>query len=57
MNSSFEKTVTEVWRQALVEDARVVVLGQERSAVRRISKRGLRQVDFALDGNEIRGLK
>jgi len=57
MNPSFEQTLTEVWRQALIENAKVVVLGQERYPVRRTPKRGLRQVDFVFDGNEIRGLE
>ena len=57
MNSSFEQTLVEVWRQALVENAKVVELGKERYSVRRTSKRGLRQVDFVFDGNEIRGLE
>src|SRR5258708_33448487 len=55
--SSFEQTLIEVWRQALVENAKVVELGKERYPVRRTPKRGLRQVDFVFDGNEIRGLE
>jgi hypothetical protein len=57
MNPSFEQTLIEVWRQALVENAKVVVLGKELYPVRRTPKRGLQQVDFAFDGNEIRGLE
>jgi len=57
MQLSFEQTLIEVWRQALVENAKVVELGKERYPVRRTPKRGLRQVDFMLDGNEIRGLE
>jgi hypothetical protein len=57
MSLSFEQTLIEVWRQALVENAKVVELGKERCLVRRTPKRGLRQVDFVLDGNEIRGLE
>jgi hypothetical protein len=57
MNSSFEQALIEVWRQVLVENARVVVLGAERYPVRRTPKRGLRQVDFAFDRNDIRGLE
>ena len=53
---SFEETLTEVWRQALIENADVVVLGAERYSVRLTPKRHLRQVDFVFDGNEIRGL-
>jgi len=57
MNSSFEQTLIEVWRQALVENANFVELGKERSPVRKTPKRGLRQVDFVFDGSEIRGLE
>jgi hypothetical protein len=57
MNPSVEQTFIKVWRQALAENAKVVVLGTERYPVRRTPKRGLRQVDFVFDGNEIRGLK
>ena len=51
MNPSFEQALTEVWRQALIENANFVVLGTERYPVRRTPKRGLRQVDFVFDGN------
>jgi hypothetical protein len=57
MNPSFEQTLIEVWRQALVENANSVELGKAHYPVRRTPKRGLRQVDFVLDGNEIRGLE
>src|SRR5277367_376947 len=57
MKLSLEESLIDVWRQALVEDAKVVELGKERYPVRRTPKRGLRQVDFVFDGNEIRGLE
>jgi hypothetical protein len=57
MNPSFEQALIEVWRQALVENAKVVVLGTERYPVRRTPMRHLRQVDFVFDGSEIRGLE
>ncbi len=57
MNLSFEQTLIKVWRQALVENANIVELGKEHYPVRRTPKRGLRQVDFVFDGNEIRGLE
>jgi len=57
MKSTFEKTLVEVWRQTLVEDAATIELEGERYSVRRTAKRGLRQVDFVFDGNEIRGLE
>ena len=52
MKLSFEQTLVEVWRQALVDDAKTVLLGSERYPVRSTPKRGLRQVDFVFDGNE-----
>src|SRR5438876_3269487 len=57
MNLSFEQTLVEVWRQALVENANFVELGKARYPVRKTPKRGLRQVDFVFDANEIRGLE
>jgi hypothetical protein len=57
MKPSSEQTLIEVWRQTLVENAKAVELGAERYAVKRTPKRGLRQVDFAFDGEEIRGLE
>ena len=57
MNPSFEQTVVEVWRQALVENAKTVKLGADSFPVQRTPRRALRQVDFTFDGNEIRGLE
>jgi hypothetical protein len=57
MTLSFEQALVEVWRQTLVENAKIVELGSGRYPVRSIPKRGLRQVDFAFDGSEIRGLE
>jgi hypothetical protein len=57
MKLSFEQALIDVWRQTLVDNAKTVVLGSERCAVRSTPKRGLRQVDFVFDGNEIRGLE
>jgi hypothetical protein len=57
MNSSFEQTLNEVWRQALVENAKVFELVKAYYPVPRTPKPGLRQVDFVFDGNEIRGLE
>jgi hypothetical protein len=57
MKLSFEQVLIEVWRQVLVENAKVIDLGTERFPVRRTPKRGLRQVDFMFEGNEIRGLE
>lgn len=50
-------SLIELWRQALVENARAVKLGAESYPVRLTPKRGLRQVDFVFDGHEMRGLE
>ena len=57
MSISFEETLIDVWRQVLVENADMVVLGRKRYPVRLTAKRRLREVDFVFDGNEIRGLE
>ena len=57
MKLSLEEALIEVWRQVLVENAKTVVLEKEHYPVRLTAKRGLRQVDFVFDENEIRGLE
>ena len=57
MSISFEQALVDVWRQVLVENAKVVVLETERYPVRLTPRRRLREVDFIFDGNEIRGLE
>ena len=57
MKLSFDQALIEVWRQALVENAKVVDVGTDRFPVKGTPKRGLRQVDFVFEGNEIRGLE
>jgi hypothetical protein len=57
MKLYIEETLIEVWRQALVEKAKVVELDGKRYPVRQTPKRHLRQVDFMIEGNKIRGLE
>ena len=57
MKSSLEETLTEVWRQVLVQGAKTVTLEGKRYPVTETPKKGLRQVDFIFDGREIRGLE
>ena len=57
MAISPEQALIEVWRQALLENANMVVLGAERCPVRQTPKRHLREVGFVLDGSKIRGLE
>ena len=54
---SFDETLINVWRQALVDDAKEIVLGTEKYTVRRTPQRKLREVDFVFAVKEIRGLE
>jgi hypothetical protein len=54
---SFDETLITVWRQALVDDAKEIVLGTEKYTVRRTPQRKLREVDFVFAVKEIRGLE
>ena len=57
MKPSFEQTLIGVWQQVLVKNATVVELSGRSYPVRITPRKGLRQVDFIFDGNEIRGLE
>ena len=57
MAASLEDTLTSVWRQALVEKARSVMLDNRTFRVRRTSRSRLREVDFQFEGHELRGLE
>jgi hypothetical protein len=57
MKPFLEEALIEVWRQALVENAKTVEVGGESYPVRRTPKLGLREVDFIFDEHEIRGLE
>jgi hypothetical protein len=48
---------TEVWRQALLENAPRVSLNGQTFAVRKTSGKQLKEVDFELDGISYRGLE
>ena len=57
MGVSFEEALIDVWRQVLVENAKIVELGPEHYQVRRTPTSRLRQVDFVFEGNNLRGLE
>ena len=56
-SAGFVETLVSVWRQALVDGAPAVKIGRKSYNVRKTAKRGLRQVDFELDGEALRGLE
>ena len=55
MATSLEETLISVWRQGMLEDARVVNLEDKKFPVRRTSRSRLREVDFQFEGHEKRG--
>ena len=57
MAANLEETLISVWRQAMVEDAKVLTLGDKKFPVRRTSRSRLREVDFNFEGHELRGLE
>ena len=57
MAASLEETLTSVWRQALVEEGKSVMLDNRSFPVRRTSRSRLREVDFPFEGHELRGLE
>src|SRR5215813_7499655 len=57
MAASLEETLTSVWRQTLVDEAKSVMLENRSFPVRRTSRSRLREVDFQFEGHELRGLE
>jgi len=56
-SSTVDDAFLSVWRQALVEQKKIVSLGDATFSVRRTAKHRLAQIDFELDGVEYRGLE
>jgi hypothetical protein len=54
---TLEETLISVWRQALEENLNLVEIDGARIPVRRTQKRRLRQVDFVVAGQGLRGLE
>jgi hypothetical protein len=56
-NSDLDDALLSVWRQALVEGKKRVLLGDDSYPVQHTSKNKLAQVDFDVAGQRIRGLQ
>jgi hypothetical protein len=56
-DSGMDEAMLSLWRQVLLEQARVVHLGEESYSVRRTAKRKLAQVDFTWQGEPLRALE
>ena len=57
VTGKLEEALISVWRQALVENAKTVELAGRSYPVRRTARRGLCQVDFTFEGQELRGIE
>jgi hypothetical protein len=52
-----EEILVSVWRQALLDGAKYVQIGDEKYPVRETSRRRLKQVDFRFEDQELRGFE
>ena len=57
MADSFDEMVTSVWRQILVQNAKIVELDGKRYFVKRTSRHHFRQVDLTFHGQGLRGIE
>jgi len=57
MADPFDDALISVWKQALVENKKIIELAGQSFPVRRTAKRHLCQVDFMLEGQPVRGLE
>ena len=56
-SSAIDDAFISVWRQALVEQKKIVTVGEAAFSVRRTSKHRLAQIDFQVDGVDFRALE
>ena len=54
---TLEEALVAVWRQALKENANLVEFGGRTYPVQRTQRKRLRQVDFAFEGQALRGIE
>jgi|SRR5712672_3283400 len=57
MAATLEKILISVWRQALVDGAMTVTVGDKSFPVRRTTRSRLREVDFQFEDQALRGLE
>ena len=57
MAISFEETLLSVWRQTMVDEARMVTLDGRKFPIRKTCRSRLREVDFQFNQQELRGLE
>ena len=52
-----DDSLISVWRQVLMEQKKIISVGNSSFSVRRTTKNHLAQIDFEVDGLEFRGLE
>jgi hypothetical protein len=57
MARALEEILLAVWRQALAENLKIVTVAGDTLRVRTTQKQNLKQVDFAFEGRDLRGLE
>jgi len=55
--SAIDDALVSVWRQALVEQKKIITVGEATFPVRQTTKHRLAQIDFEVNGLEFRGLE
>ena len=55
MADTFDDVIINVWRQTLVQHAKLVEPADKHYFVKRTSRHRFRQVDFTFDGQQLRG--
>jgi hypothetical protein len=56
-SSAIDDAFLSVWRQALIEQKKIITVGDSTFSVRRTAKQHLAQIDFELDRVEFRALE
>jgi hypothetical protein len=56
-SSTIDDAFLSVWRQTLVEQKKIITVGDSTFSVRRTTKQRLAQIDFELDSVEFRALE
>src|SRR5581483_6586895 len=57
MSSNLEEILVSVWQQVMIEDAATVKVAGKNLRVQKTSRSKLREVDFEIDGEKLRGLE
>ena len=57
MSSNLEEILISVWQQVMIEEAATVKVGGKSFRVQKTTRSKLREVDFEIDGEKLRGLE